>query len=149
MCVYHRSPPRAVVQTGKSYMLNEVLPVVASAYNSSSSSSSSSSFLRVSCLGCDRINGSGGFLKGILIRLKHSAARQELSAAASTPVPSDTSADTMAMAIKDFMERLPRDRLNFVLVDEAQCFFLLRRPASITGLPRGPLDVDAQLQMRW
>ncbi|EFJ44219.1 hypothetical protein VOLCADRAFT_106538 [Volvox carteri f. nagariensis] len=115
-----------LVKSGKSYMLNEVLPAVANTYYSSSGSGrqhagmvlSEPNFLRVNCLGCDRSSGVSGFLKEFLAVLKWSAADQRLSAAASTPAPSDNSAVAAAGAIQDFMERLPRDRLNFLLIDE-------------------------------
>ncbi|KAG2452119.1 hypothetical protein HYH02_003152 [Chlamydomonas schloesseri] len=195
------------VKSGKSYMLNEVLPAVANTYYCSASAASAASdsaanasaasvsaasdstasdsvsaasdsaasdsdsdsqqqqaggggamqqlsgppnFLRVNCLDCDRSSGVGGFLKELLVKLKRSAADERLYAAASTPVPSDCSAGTMADAIQDFMRRLPRDRLNFLLVDEAQSFYLMARPAVFgDGAPRDPtLDVEAVLHMR-
>ena len=146
------------MQSGKSYLLNEVLPAVANAYYCSGGSGwqhagaelAEPNFLRVNCLDCDRSSGSGGFLKELLVKLKRSAADQRLYAAASTPVPSDRSAGTMADAIQDFMRRLPRDRLNFLLVDEAQSFYLMAGPAVFgDGAPRGPtLDVEAVLHMR-
>ncbi|EFJ39065.1 hypothetical protein VOLCADRAFT_108781, partial [Volvox carteri f. nagariensis] len=124
-----------LVKTGKSYMLKEVLPAVANTYYSSGGSGrqhagtvlSEPNFLRVNCLGCDRSRGVSGFLKEFLTVLKESAADQRLSAAASTPAPSGNSAVTAAGAIRNFMRRLPRDRLNFLLVDEAQSFYLLER----------------------
>ena len=108
-------------------MLNEVLPAVANTYCSSSGGQqhaagvglSEPNFLRVDCLGCDRSSGSSGFLLNVLLKLKQSAADQQLSAAASTPEPSNRSVGAMAVAIQDFMRRLPRDRLNFLLVDAA------------------------------
>jgi hypothetical protein len=145
------------VQNGKSYMLNEVLPAVANTYCSSSGGQqhagvglSEPNFLRVDCLGCDRSSGSSGFLLNFLLKLKQSAADQQLSAAASTPEPSNRSVGAMAVAIQDFMRRLPRDRLNFLLVDEAHSFYLIQRPMSDNCPPRGSstLDVDAVLHMR-
>ncbi|PNH01321.1 hypothetical protein TSOC_012805 [Tetrabaena socialis] len=66
-----------------------------------------------------------------------------------TPVPSNRSAAAMADAIQDFMRRLPRDRMNFLLIDEAQSFYLMERPVSGDGLPHGStLDVTAGLYMR-
>jgi hypothetical protein len=139
-------------------MLNEVLPAVANTFYCSSGSGhqhagaglSEPNFLRVDCLDCDRSNGSGGFLRHLLIKLKQSAAKQQLSAAASMPVPSDCSVGAMAVAIEDFMLLLPRDRLNFLLVDEAQSFYLIQRPMSDDCPLRGSstLDVDAVLHMR-
>ncbi|PNH08872.1 hypothetical protein TSOC_004558, partial [Tetrabaena socialis] len=153
-----------LVKNGKSYMLNEVLPAVARTYNGSGGSGGSGggggqqhaavvlpepNFLRVDCLGCSRSSGVAGFLKAFLIKLKRSAADQQLSAAASTPVPSDCSAGAMAVAIRDFMRRLPRDRLNFLLIDEAQSFYLLERPVSDDRPPRGStLDVNAVEDMQ-
>ncbi|PNW74470.1 hypothetical protein CHLRE_12g485350v5 [Chlamydomonas reinhardtii] len=145
------------VKHGKSYMLNEVLPAVANTYFCSGGSGrqhagavlSEPNFLRVDCLDCDRNSGCGGFLKGFLLKLKRSAADQQLSAAASTPVPSNCSAGVMADAIQDFMRRLPRDRLNFLLIDEVESFYLMTRPVSGDCPPRGStLDVDAVLHMR-
>ncbi|PNW84398.1 hypothetical protein CHLRE_03g144144v5 [Chlamydomonas reinhardtii] len=146
-----------LVKNGKSYMLNEVLPAVANTYYCSAGSGrqhagavlSEPNFLRVDCLGCDRSSGCGGFLKGVLLRLKQSAADQQLFAAAITPVPSDSSAGAMADGIQDFMRRLPRDRLNFLLIDQAESFYLMARPVSDKCPPRGStLDVDAVLHMR-
>ncbi|GFR45929.1 hypothetical protein Agub_g7391 [Astrephomene gubernaculifera] len=145
------------VKNGKSYMLNEVLPAVANTYYCSGGSGqqhagavlSGPNFLRVNCLSCNRSSGNGGFLVDFLLKLKQSAADQQLSAAASTPVPSDRSAGAMVVAIQDFMRRLPRDRLNFLLIDEAESFYLVQRPWSDDCPPRGPtLDVDAVLHMR-
>ncbi|PNW74180.1 hypothetical protein CHLRE_13g588405v5 [Chlamydomonas reinhardtii] len=146
------------VKSGKSYLLNEVLPAVANAYYCSGGSGrqhagtelAEPNFLRVNCLDCDRSSGTGGFLKELLFKLKESAVDQRLYAAASTPVPSDSSAGAMAYAVRDFMRRLPRDRLNFLLVDEAQSFYLMAGPAVFgDGAPRGPtLDVEAVLHMR-
>ncbi len=145
------------MQNGKSYMLNKVLPAVANAYCSSSGGQqhagaglSEPNFLRVDCLGCDRSSGSSGFLRHFLVKLKQSAAKQQLSAAASMPIPSDCSVDTMLVAIQDFMLLLPRDRLNFLLIDEAQSFYLIQRPMSDNCPPRGSsmLDVDGVLHMR-
>ncbi|PNH00649.1 hypothetical protein TSOC_013519 [Tetrabaena socialis] len=145
-----------LTKSGKSYMLNEVLPAVANTYCSGGSGRqlagavlSEPNFLRVNCLGCERSSGSGGFLMSFLLKLKRSAADQQLSAAASTPVPSNRSAAAMADAIQDFMRRLPRDRMNFLLIDEAQSFYLMERPVSGDGLPHGStLDVTAVLYMR-
>ncbi|PNW82964.1 hypothetical protein CHLRE_06g301450v5 [Chlamydomonas reinhardtii] len=144
------------VKSGKSFMLNNVLPAVANTYCSGGSDRqhtgamlSGPNFLRVSCLGCDRSSGSSGFLMDFLRRLKQSAADQQLSAAASTPLPSDSSAGAMVIAIQDFMRRLPRDRLNFLLIDEAQSFYLVERPVPDDCPPRGAtLDVNAVLYMR-
>ncbi|GIL82160.1 hypothetical protein Vretifemale_11086 [Volvox reticuliferus] len=144
-----------VVQSGKSFILNEVLPAVVNTYYCSGGSSqqhasmAQPNFLRVNCLPCNRISGSGGFLMDFLVKLKESAAEQQLSAAASTPVPSDRFTLNMLAAIQDFMQRLPRDRLNFLLIDEAQSFYLLRRPVSNDCPQHGStLDMDAVLQMR-
>ncbi|GIM00362.1 hypothetical protein Vretimale_5503 [Volvox reticuliferus] len=108
-------------------------------------------FLRVNCLSCNCISGSTDFLMDFLVELKKSAANQQLSAAASTPIPSYRSAVAMAVAIQDFMERLPRDRLNFLLIDEVQSFYLFRQCVLDNYLPTGrsgsTLDVD-ELQMR-
>ncbi|KAG2427776.1 hypothetical protein HXX76_012101 [Chlamydomonas incerta] len=138
-------------------MLNEVLPAVANTYYCSGGSGrqrggtvlSEPNFLRVDCLDCDRSSGSSGLLSGFLVELKRSAADQQLFAAASTPVPSDCSAVAMDIAIRDFMRRLPRDRLNFLLIDEVQSFYLIERPVSDDGPLRGPtLDVNAVLHMQ-
>ncbi|GFR39969.1 hypothetical protein Agub_g499, partial [Astrephomene gubernaculifera] len=139
-----------LVKSGKSYMLNEVLPAVANTYYSSGGTVlSKANFLRVDCLGCTRTSGNGGFLKDFLGKLNQSAADQQLSAAACTPLPSDQSAGAMARAIQDFMRRLPRDRLNFLLIDEAQSFYLIARHVSDDFPPRGStLDVNAVLDMR-
>ncbi|EFJ42638.1 hypothetical protein VOLCADRAFT_107144 [Volvox carteri f. nagariensis] len=156
-----------LVKTGKSYMLNEVLPAVANTYYSSGGSGqqhagmvlSEPNFLHVNCLGCDRSSGISGFLEAFLIRLKRSAAKQQLSAAASTPAPSNNSANAVQDAIQDFMERLPRDRLNFLLVDEAQSFYLLERampgkkspgksPRRKVAVRGSTLDKDAVRHMR-
>ncbi|EFJ42641.1 hypothetical protein VOLCADRAFT_107147 [Volvox carteri f. nagariensis] len=146
-----------LVKTGKSYMLKEVLPAVANTYYSSGGSGrqhagtvlSEPNFLHVNCLVCRRGSGISGFLKEILVVLKRSAAKQQLSAAASTPAPSDNSAVTAAGAIQDFMERLPRDRLNFLLIDEAQSFYLLTRAMPGDFSPRGTtLDVEEVQLMR-
>ncbi|EFJ39606.1 hypothetical protein VOLCADRAFT_108564 [Volvox carteri f. nagariensis] len=153
------------VVTGKSYMLKEVLPAVANTYYSSGGSGrqhagtvlSEPNFLHVNCLGCDRSRGVSGFLKEFLAVLKRSAAKQQLSAAASTPAPRGNSAVTAAGAIQDFMERLPRDRLNFLLIDEAQSFYLLERampgkkspgksPRRKVAVRGSTLDEDAHLQ---
>ncbi|GIL43695.1 hypothetical protein Vafri_1343 [Volvox africanus] len=144
------------VKTGKSYMLNEVLPAVVNTYCSGSSGQKhvgvvlpEPNFLRVTCLTCDRNNGNGGFLRSFLIRLKRSAAKQQLFAAASTPIPSDCDAESMLGAIQDFMQCLPQDRLNFLLIDEVQSFFLMRRPMSDNSQQRSStLAVDLLLQMR-
>ncbi|KXZ55243.1 hypothetical protein GPECTOR_3g383 [Gonium pectorale] len=145
------------VKNGKSFLLNEALPAVANTYYSSGGSGrqhagavlSEPNFLRVNCLGCERTSGSGDFLMAFLLKLKRSAADQQLSAAASTPVPSIRSAGAMADAIQDYMRRLPRDRLNFLLIDEAQSFYLMTRPVSKDSPLRGSaLDVDAVLDMR-
>ncbi|GIL52306.1 hypothetical protein Vafri_8219 [Volvox africanus] len=142
---------------GKSYMLNEVLPAVVNTYYCSGSSGqqhagtvlSEPNFLRVNCLDCDRSSGSGGFLMAFLTQLKESAADQQLFAAASTPVPSEHLPDVMVVAIRGFMKRLPRDRLNFLLIDEAQSFYLIRRPVSDNDQQhRSTLDMDAVLRMR-
>ncbi|GIL63340.1 hypothetical protein Vafri_17297 [Volvox africanus] len=144
------------VKTGKSYMLNEVLPAVVNTYCSGSSGQQhvgvvlpEPNFLRVTCLTCDRNNGNGGFLRSFLIRLKWSAAKQQLFAAANTPIPSDCDAVSMLGAIQDFMQCLPQDRLNFLLIDEVQSFFLMRRPMSDNSQQRSStLAVDLLLQMR-
>ncbi|EFJ42653.1 hypothetical protein VOLCADRAFT_97241 [Volvox carteri f. nagariensis] len=156
-----------LVKTGKSYMLNEVLPAVANTYYSSGGSGrqhagtvlSEPNFLHVNCLGCDRSRGVSGFLKEFLAVLKESAADQRLSAAASTPAPSGNSAVTAAGAIRNFMRRLPRDRLNFLLIDEAQSFYLLERampgkkspgksPRRKVAVRGSTLDEDAVRHMR-
>ncbi|GIL64832.1 hypothetical protein Vafri_18688 [Volvox africanus] len=144
------------VKTGKSYMLNEVLPAVVNTYCSGSSGQQhvgvvlpEPNFLRVTCLTWDRNNGNGGFLRSFLIRLKWSAAKQQLFAAANTPIPSDCDAVSMLGAIQDFMQCLPQDRLNFLLIDEVQSFFLMRRPMSDNSQQRSStLAVDLLLQMR-
>ncbi|GIL61063.1 hypothetical protein Vafri_15463 [Volvox africanus] len=144
------------VKNGKSYMLNEVLPAVVNTYYCSGSSGqqhagtvlSEPNFLRVNCLDCDRSSGSGGFLMALLTQLKESAADQQLFAAASTPVPSEHLPDVMVVAIRGFMKRLPRDRLNFLLIDEAQSFYLIRRPVSDNDQQHRSLDIDAVLRMR-
>ncbi|KAG2482115.1 hypothetical protein HYH03_018939 [Edaphochlamys debaryana] len=159
---WHRAgrpiPPlyiNGLVKTGKSYMLNQVLPaVVNSRYGSGGSGRQHGggtgalpepNVLLVDVMDCNRGSGGGGFLTGFLRKLKRSAANQQLYAAASTPIPRDRSADAVADAINDFLRRLPQDRLNFLLVDEAQSFYLLERACP----PRGPtLDVDAVLHMR-
>ncbi|EFJ39545.1 hypothetical protein VOLCADRAFT_108589 [Volvox carteri f. nagariensis] len=148
-------------------MLKEVLPAVANTYYSSGGSGrqhagtvlSEPNFLHVNCLGCDRSRGVSGFLKEFLAVLKRSAAKQQLSAAASTPAPRGNSAVTAAGAIQDFMERLPRDRLNFLLIDEAQSFYLLERampgkkspgksPRRKVAVRGSTLDEDAVRHMR-
>ncbi|GIM02251.1 hypothetical protein Vretimale_7165 [Volvox reticuliferus] len=159
--LYHEGKPilplfiNGLVKSGKSFILNEVLPAVVNTYYCSGGSSqqhasmAQPNFLRVNCLPCNRISGSGGFLMDFLVKLKESAAEQQLSAAASTPVPSDRFTLNMLAAIQDFMQRLPRDRLNFLLIDEAQSFYLLRRPVSNDCPQHGStLDMDAVLQMR-
>ncbi|EFJ49507.1 hypothetical protein VOLCADRAFT_89774 [Volvox carteri f. nagariensis] len=146
-------------KSGKSYMLKEVLPAVANTYYSSGRQHagtvfSEPNFLHVKCLTLDRWSGSSVFLQEFLIKLKRSAADQQLSAAASTPAPSDNSAGAVVDAIQDFMWRLPRDRLNFLLIDEAQSFYLLERSMwddfSGDGFsPRGStLDMDEVQLMR-
>lgn len=82
-------------------------------------------FLHVNCMGCERVSGTGGFLADFLRLLTRSAAVQQLSDAASTPVPSSGVTGVLVASIQDFMWRLPRDRLNFLLIDEAQSFYLL------------------------
>ncbi|EFJ39511.1 hypothetical protein VOLCADRAFT_108613, partial [Volvox carteri f. nagariensis] len=148
-----------LIKSGKSYMLKEVLPAVANTYYSSGRQHagtvlSEPNFLHVKCLTLDRLSGSSVFLQEFLIKLKRSAADQQLSAAASTPAPSDNSAGAVVDAIQDFMWRLPRDRLNFLLIDEAQSFYLLKRSMwddfSGDGFsPRGStLDMDEVQLMR-
>ncbi|KAG2425271.1 hypothetical protein HXX76_013853 [Chlamydomonas incerta] len=163
------------VKTGKSFMLNEVLPAVANTYCHSRSQSGSGgrphahagtalrqqllpNFLHVDCLSFDRSAGAGGFLLELLLGLKRAAApQQQLAAAASTPVPAPgcSSAGFMISAIQDFMWRLPRDRLNLLLLDEAQSFYLLEQPGagsrgSGAGTQAAPstLDLDAVRHMR-
>ncbi|GIL82263.1 hypothetical protein Vretifemale_11166 [Volvox reticuliferus] len=144
-----------IVQSGKSFILNEVLPAVINTYYCSGGSSqqhasmAQPNFLRVNCLPCNHSSGNSGFLMDFLVKLTKSAASQQLSAAASTPIPSNGSAVTMLAAIQDFMERLPRDRLNFLLIDEAQSFYLLERPVSNDCPQDGStLDRSAVRQMR-
>ncbi|GIL86005.1 hypothetical protein Vretimale_9048 [Volvox reticuliferus] len=161
--LYHQGKPilplfiNGLVKSGKSYMLNEVLPAVVNTYFCSDGSGrqhtgmvlSEANFLRVDCLDCNRSSGIGGFLMDFLIKLKRSAANQQLSAAASTPVPSICSSGTMSDAIQVFMRRLPRDRLNFLLVDEVQSFYLMERPVSDERKPRSlTLDENAVRHMR-
>ncbi|GIL61155.1 hypothetical protein Vafri_15551 [Volvox africanus] len=138
-------------------MLNEVLPAVVNTYYCSGSSGqqharvvlSEPNFLRVNCFGCDG-SSNGDFLRGFLIRLKESAADQQLFTAASTPVPSHCNAVAMLGAIQDFMRRLPRNRLNFLLIDEFHNFYLIRR--SMLDIDQlhssSTLDMDKVLQMR-
>ncbi|EFJ50299.1 hypothetical protein VOLCADRAFT_103891 [Volvox carteri f. nagariensis] len=142
-----------LIKSGKSYMLNKVLPAVANTYYSSGRQHagtvlSEPNFLHVKCLTLDRWSGSGVFLKGFLIKLKRSAANQQLSAAASTPAPSDNSAGAVVDAIQDFMWRLPRDRLNFLLIDEAQSFYLLELERDDFSLHSLKLDMD-EVQLMW
>ncbi|KAG2422357.1 hypothetical protein HXX76_016082 [Chlamydomonas incerta] len=146
-----------LVKSGKSFTLNEVLPAVARTYYGSGGGGGGGqqhaaaaavlpepNFLHVDCSGCERGSGAGAFLADFLLQLTRSAAAQQLSAAASAPVPNGvgSTASVMRHAIQDFMLRLPRDRLNFLLVDEAQCFYLLERP-----VPPPPVaDTRAQQQ---
>ncbi|KAG2487524.1 hypothetical protein HYH03_013805 [Edaphochlamys debaryana] len=158
------TPPlfvHGLVKTGKSYLLNQVLPAVANArygsggggrqHTTGTGALPEPNFLHVDVLDCNRSGGCGGFLVDFLRKLKRSAADQQLYAAASTPIPSDRSAGAVADAIDVFLRHLPRDRLNFLLVDEAQSFYLLEGPVPVSEEfpPRGPpLDWGAVEHMR-
>ncbi len=142
---------RPLVQHGKSYLLNTVLPALARTRNTGTGGGSGGqqqshahlpepNFLPVNCFTCTRIGGVAGFLRGFLFKLKGSAAMQQLSAAASTTVPGDLSERTMLAAIRDFMQNLPQDRLNFLLIDEVHSFYLLeQRGEGDGGLFGSPL----------
>ncbi|KAG2423514.1 hypothetical protein HXX76_015262 [Chlamydomonas incerta] len=152
-----------LVKSGKSFTLNEVLSAMARAYYGSGGGGGGGSggggqqhaaaaavlpepnFLHVDCSGCERGSGTGGFLADFLLQLTRSAAVQQLSAAAITPVPRGGSMGGMLSAIQDFMLRLPRDRLNFLLVDEAQSFYLLERPAP----PPAVADTRSAMATLW
>ena len=158
------------LQTGKSTTLNAFLPAIVIEYftrcsapgsSTSSSSGSSSSgtgggrpqvpvpnFLSITCADCQRFQGSGAFLNGLLLQLKSCAAGEGLAAAAAAAATEQKCGKPSTAAnFAPFFDSLPRDRLNIILVDEIQNAYLLQQ--TVGGqLGQRQQDVDAVLHMR-
>lgn len=135
-----------VLQTGKSFTLNEALPAIANKLLIGGGGSAMTAqlppiFLRVNCYKCSRYGRAAQFLSDFLGQLKSSASEQGLSAGADSVSASSRSP---MVGLSDFMEQLPRDRLTFLLLDEVQSFYLLARREECGG----GLDLPAIMTIR-
>lgn len=99
----------------------------------------------MSCASCPRRRGTGPFLREMLNQLVCSASQAGLAAAAAFMVPQFE--ECSPVDFKKFFQLLPRDRLTFVLMDEAQYSYLLEREKK-GAVGQYELDAGNVLDMR-
>jgi len=96
----------------------------------------------------DRRNGAAGFLCSLLDRLIILAAKEGISEVAHIQ-KGPRAYSTVSAELEDFVDRLPRNRPTFILLDEVQNFFLLEKDVvGADGRTQRVLDEGEIITMR-
>lgn len=109
-----------------------MLPAIAVEF-ASANSLPEPTFHAINCQDVTRSGGWSACLSSLLALLVAAAKAAGLQQAADTPQPSSIHGSDVLPALRDFMNRLPRDRINYLLLDEVQKLYLLLDPTAPAG----------------
>ena len=134
-------------QAGKSSALNKALPAFAVKF-ALDNGLREPNFLMISCEGIIRHRDVPACLSSLLGYLVAAARAAGLQRAADTPQPRCINGGDAMTMLQEFMYRLPKDRINYLLLDEVQKLYLLLVPTASVASQRPQLDATANAVMR-
>jgi hypothetical protein len=136
-------------KTGKSLLLTKVIPALLREDDLFGVGQAAEARVwHVDTTRFDRRNGAAGFLSSLLDKLIFLASREAIQEVAHFQ-PGFLPYCTVSAALEDFIDRLPRSRPTFILLDEVQNFFLLEKDVvGADGVTQRVLDDGEIMTMR-